>query len=138
MKLFLYLIGPRNSRVLSLIIEFGRELILRLEQLDGVVGAAIQHTRANTSPTKHDLFGLELFAFKSILIRYLLFLDLEGALADSQHACSLLGRWHLLVLCELLLVFLLALESDHLVCFELEFVQELLLRRSEAALQILV
>lgn len=50
-----------------------------------------------------------------------------------------LDRWcDLLVFRKLLLVLLLALESDHVVGFELEFVQELLLGRSEAALQVLV
>ena len=51
----------------------------------------------------------------------------------------ILDRGHvLLVFNNLLLIFLLTFESDHIVGFELELVEELLLGGSQASLQILV
>ena len=144
MKLFLHLIGPGNSRVLGSVVEFGSELVLRLDHLDGVVGAAVQDARADAPSTKHDFFGLELVAFKGVLVRYLLFLNLQGPLANSLDARRLQqidfgrSRCRLSIFYSRLLVFLLTFESDHVVGFELEFVQELLLGGSQAALQILV
>lgn len=135
MDLFLYLIGPRNGRVLSFVVKFGRELVLRLHQLDGVVGTAVQDARADPSPSKHDLLGLELFALKGVLVGYLLLLDLEGPLSNSLYSRGL-QRIHFVL--DHRLIFLLTFESDHVVGFELEFVQELLLGRAQSTLQVLV